>query len=128
MCEDALCAFPILDKFIMPSITRSAHSIAIASDALIQMKNGVTKMSWFHEDPEYTLKIQMEHGEENRVTDIIGLGPSLAHQLECVYNITTIAELLDYVIINGFPGDVDFREETKFVLSAKCAKKFMKDF
>jgi hypothetical protein len=84
-------------------------------------------MSWFHEDPEYTLKIQMEHGEENNVTDIIGLGPSLAYQLKCDYNITTIAELLDYVINNGFPRDVDFREETKFVISARCARKFMKD-
>ena len=85
-------------------------------------------MSWFHEDPEYTLKIQMEHGEENRVTDIIGVGPSLAYQLERDYNITTIAELLDYVILYGFPRDVDFREETKFVISARCARKFMKDF
>ena len=85
-------------------------------------------MSWFHEDPKSTLKTQLEHGEENAVTDIIGLGPSLAHQLDRDYNILTIEELLYYVIINGFPRDVDFREETKFVISARCAKKYMKDF
>ena len=85
-------------------------------------------MSWFHEDPGYTLKIQLEHCEENKVTDIIGIGCSLAYQLEDEYNITTIAELLDYVILNGIPRNVNFREETKFVISARCARKFMKDF
>ncbi len=85
-------------------------------------------MSWFHEDPEYTLKIQMEHGEENRVTDIIGISYYLAQQLKYGYNITTIAELLDYVILHGIPQEVDLREETKFVISARCARKFMNNF
>lgn len=84
-------------------------------------------MSWFHEDPKYTLKIQLEHGEENKVTDIIGIGSCIEHQLESAYNIITIEELLDYVILNGFPRYVDFREETKFVISARCARKFMKN-
>lgn len=94
-----------------------------------QLKSNIyIMMSWFHEDPEYTLKIQMEQSEENKITDIIGINPLLAYQLESDYNITTIAELLKYVIINGFPGDVDFNEETRFVISARCARKFMKDF
>ena len=86
-----------------------------------------TIMLWFHEDPEYTLRLQLEHGEDNHVMDIIGGGPMVAHQLT-TYNIETIGQLVDYVISKGFPRNVEFRDESKFVISARCAKKFLGNF
>lgn len=88
----------------------------------------IITMQWFHEDPEYTLRLQLEHGEEHHVTDIIGIGPMVAHELKNDYNINTIGELVDYVISKGFPYGVNFREESKFVISARCTKKFLGNF
>ena len=84
-------------------------------------------MQWFHEDPEYTLRLQLEQGEEHHVMNIIGVGPMVAHQLTA-YNIETIGQLVDYVVSKGFPRNVVFREESKFVISARCAKKFLGNF
>lgn len=84
-----------------------------------------SSMLWFHEDPKYVLQIQIEQDGNNAVTDIIGVGPSICSQLKQVYNIITINDFADYIIANGFPRDMNIKEETRFVLSVRCANKFM---
>ncbi len=85
-------------------------------------------MSWFHEDPEHTLEQQLSQDENNCLLNVYDLSPSQCYDLEKTYNIYTIGELVEYIIKNGFPRDVDFRERTKFVLSARVAKKFLGSF
>lgn len=81
-------------------------------------------LSWFHEDPD-TLKKQLTHPEDAEVTDIIGVGPALYYQLSFHYDISTIGQLVDHIIIHGFPTNITFKEETKFVLSARAANKII---
>ena len=83
-------------------------------------------LSWVHEDPTYAIQIQMEVDGNNAVTDILGVGPALAYHLESKYTIHTINDLVGYIMYNGFPQDLHFNEETKFILSLKCANKMMK--
>ena len=85
-------------------------------------------MSWFHEDPEHTLGQQLSQDENNHLVNVYDLSMSQCYYLEKNYNIYTIKELVEYIINNGFPGGVDFRERTKFVLSARVAKKFLGKF
>ena len=82
-------------------------------------------MSWFHEDPKYTLQLQVEQDGCNRTLNIIGVGPIICEQLIVKYNIITINDFVDYVIANGFPYDMNIKEETKFVIYARCANNFM---
>lgn len=84
-----------------------------------------SSMLWFHEDPKYVLQVQIEQDGNNAVTDLIGVGPSLCSQLKQDYNIITINDFADYIIANGFPCDMNIKEETRFVLSVRCANKFM---
>jgi hypothetical protein len=81
-------------------------------------------MSWFHEDPEHTLRQQLSQDENNGLVNVYDLSFSQCYYIEQNYNIYTIGELVEYIINNGFPRDVDFRKRTKFVLSARVAKKF----
>ena len=85
-------------------------------------------MDWFHEDPEHTLGQQLSQDENNGLVNIYDLSSSQCYYIEKTYNIYTIKELVEYIIKNGFPRDVDFKERTKFVLSARVAKKFLGKF
>ena len=82
-------------------------------------------MYWFHENPEETLQHQIEQSGTNRSTDIIGIGPIIYHQLNTQYDITTIDDMVDHVILHGYPRDIQFKEETKLVISARVVEKFM---
>lgn len=82
-------------------------------------------LSWVHEDPHHVIQIQMDVDGNNCVTDILGIGPYIAMCLEEKYSITTINDLIGYIIYNGFPNDIDFKEETKFIISVRCAHKVM---
>ena len=85
-------------------------------------------MSWFHEDPEHTLKQQLSQSENNELINVYDLSYSQCYDLEKEYNIYTIGKLIDYIINYGFPKSVEFSERAKFVLSARVAKKFLDDF
>lgn len=81
-------------------------------------------MQWFHEDPEHVLKLTLEVPRENKVTDIIGVGPSLAWKLQTNYDIIDIGDLIDFVKENGFP-EIEFKEESRFAISYRVANDFM---
>lgn len=82
-------------------------------------------MDWFHEDPEYTLNLQVTQSDENSIYDIYDLSPSNCHIIENKYKIHTIGQLVYHIIHNGFPEDVVFNERTKLVLSVRVANKFI---
>jgi hypothetical protein len=83
-------------------------------------------MQWFNEDPATVLKLTLEVSRENKVTDIIGIGPSLAWKLQHEYDIIDIGDLIDYVKEYGFMG-IEFREESKFAISYRVAHEFMQN-
>lgn len=84
-------------------------------------------LGWVHEDPHHVIRIQMEVDGNNYTTDILGIGPSMAYNLEDIYGIKTINDLTGYIMYNGFPQDINFKEETKFILSVRCANRLMKN-
>ena len=83
---------------------------------------------WVHENPTYTIQTQIELDGNNTITDILGLSTYVSAQLKQVHNISTINDLVDYVMYNGFPRNIELTEETKFILSIRCANKMMKWF
>lgn len=84
-------------------------------------------MQWFHEDPTAVLKLTLEVPRENKVTDIIGVGPSLQWKLQYEYDIIDIGDLIDFVKKNGFPAGIEFKEESKFAISYRVAHDFMQN-
>lgn len=82
-------------------------------------------MSWFHEDPEHTLDKQVNQSENNCLVNIYNLSYTQCYYLEQNYNIHTIADLVDYIIHNGFPRDIDFDKRTIIVLSVRVANKLL---
>ena len=86
-------------------------------------------MSWFHADhPKMTLEQQLNQSETNSIFNIYELTSGDCFYIEKTYKIYTIGELVDYVMKNGFPRDVDFRDRAKMIISARVFKKFLGDF
>ncbi len=79
-------------------------------------------MSWLHEEPERAIAEQMQLDASSHVTNVLGIGPSMAYKLEETYSITSIKDLIGCIMYNGYPRDIEFKEETKFVISLLISK------
>ena len=82
-------------------------------------------MDWFHEDPEHTFEKQITQKESKGLCNIYDLSSLTCHMIEEEYNLYTIGQLVDYIILHGFPRGIDFKERTKMVLSVRVANKFL---
>lgn len=82
-------------------------------------------MDWFHEDPEHTFEKQITQKESKGLCNIYDLSSLTCHIIEEEYNLYTIGQLVDYIILHGFPRGIDFKERTKMVLSVRVANKFL---
>lgn len=89
----------------------------------------ITPLGWISDDAKSAIRASMYVDGNNNVMDISGIGPMVAHGLKNLYNIFTINDLVGYILYNGFPHDVGLRDDSKFVLSLRCAQKaeFMPD-
>ena len=81
---------------------------------------------WVHKNPTYTIQTQLDLDGNNPVTDIMGISPFVSDQLKQLHNISTIHDLVGYIMYNGFHRNIELSEGTKFILSLKCANKMMK--
>ena len=87
----------------------------------------ITPLGWLNDDPENCIRACLDLNRDSYPSDLVGLGPSLENKLNNIYNIKTVGELEDYIVYNGFPGAIDLKEETKFIISLRLARnlKFM---
>ena len=58
------------------------------------------------------------------VTDIVGIDDATKAILKDEYSISTIHDLVGYVLYNGYPPKADLCDETKFVLAIRTARTF----
>ncbi len=87
----------------------------------------ITPLGWISDDAEKTIRSSLDVDGNNTVRDMVGIGPAVARDLNNLHNILTINDLVGYVLYNGFPNDARISDETKFVLSLRCARKLMPD-
>ena len=87
----------------------------------------ITPLGWINDDAEHAIRSSLDVDGNNTIMDMIGIGPAVAHDLKNLHNIFTINDLVGYVLYNGFPNDARIGDDTKFVLSLRCALKLMPD-
>ena len=85
----------------------------------------ITPLGWINDDADHAIRSSMDVDGNNTVMDMVGIGPSVARDLKNLHNIFTINDLVGYVLYNGFPNDARIGDDTKFVLSLRCARKLM---
>ena len=82
-------------------------------------------LGWINDDAEYAIRATMNLSGNESVTDIPGIGPSLAYRMENAFRIMTVNDIVGYVLYHGFPNNdiITLNDESKFMISLLCAKR-----
>ena len=85
----------------------------------------INALGWINDDADYAIRATMNLTGNEKVTDIPGIGPSMAYRMENAFRIMTVNDLVGYVLYHGFPETdvITLADDSKFMISLLCAKR-----